>query len=69
MEPLGPRVWIPACAGMTVLGVRGTPFPFVLPAEAGSLGCGTLMTHTDADRAVSMGPGFRWNDDGWVACG
>jgi len=64
MEPLGPRVWIPACAGMTVLGVRGAPSPFVLPAEAGSLGCGTLMTCADADRAVSVGPGFRRDDDG-----
>ena len=64
MEPLGPRVWIPACAGMTDLGLRGAPSPFVVPAEAGSLGCGALMTYADADRAVSMGPGFRRDDEG-----
>ena len=64
MEPLGPRVWIPACAGMTVLGVRGTPFPFVIPAEAGTHGRGTPMTCADAGCAVSVGPGFRRDDDG-----
>jgi len=66
MEPLGPRVWIPACAGMTKLGVRGAPFPFVIPAEAGSLRCGTLTARADANRAVSVGPGFRRDDEGGV---
>ena len=66
MEPLGPRVWIPACAGMTDLGVRGAPSPFVIPAEAGSHRSGTPVARADADRAVSMGPGFRRDDEGGV---
>ncbi|AIT05700.1 hypothetical protein MC45_03990 [Sphingomonas taxi] len=51
---------------MTELGVRRAPSPFVIPAEAGSHGCGTLIARADADRAVSMGPGFRRDDDGGV---
>src|SRR6478735_7408987 len=64
IAPRGPRVWIPACAGMTVLGVRGAPSPFVIPAEAGTHGCGTPVARADAGCAVSMGPGFRRDDDG-----
>jgi hypothetical protein len=52
--------------GDDIVGVRGAPFPFVIPAEAGSHGCGTPMARADAGCAVSVGPGFRRDDDGVV---
>ncbi|NYD90218.1 hypothetical protein HD841_001998 [Sphingomonas melonis] len=67
MEPRGPRVWIPASAGMTVWwGMREESPSFVIPAEAGSHGCGAPMARADAGCAVSVGPGFRRDDDGVV---
>ena len=38
----------------------------VIPAEAGTHGFRTPVARADADRAVSMGPGFRRDDDGGV---
>jgi hypothetical protein len=66
MEPHGRRVWIPACAGMTVWRMREVSSSFVIPAKAGSHGCGTPMARADAGCAVSVGPGFRRDDDGVV---
>ena len=57
----------PRLRGDDLLGDMGAPFPFVIPAEAGTHGCRTLMARADAGCAVSMGPGFRRDDDGGVA--
>ena len=63
MEPRGPRVWIPACAGMTVWGMREVSSPFVIPAKARSHGCGAPMGRADAGRTASVGPGVRRDDE------
>jgi hypothetical protein len=48
MEPLGLRLWIPACAGMTLVMRDGTP-----PAEAGIHGSWTRMVLADVGYAVA----------------
>ena len=63
MEPRGRRVWIPASAGMTAFGDEQSPPSFVIPAEAGSHGCGAPMGRANAGPIASVDPGFRRDDE------